>query len=181
MALQPGTRLGPYEIDHLLGAGGMGEVYRAHDTRLLRAVAVKVLPEGRPTDDVDVSRLRREAHAIAALNHPNICSIFDIGEHDNRPFFVMELLDGETLAHRLARGPLLDEAGFLAVGIALADALEAAHEKGIIHRDLKPANIFLTCAVTRRSSILDWRRKSWELTTRREPTTFRRVALLRVL
>ena len=143
MQIQPGTRLGPYEVERLLGAGGMGEVYLAHDTRLRRDVAVKVLPIGQGIDDLAVARLEREAQAIAALNHPNICSIYDIGELENRPFLVMERLEGETLAARLARGwfnvpPLLD------MGIALADALEAAHTKGLIHRDLKPANIFLT-------------------------------------
>ena len=143
MRIQPGTRLGPYEVERLLGAGGMGEVYLAHDTRLRRDVAIKVLPIGQGTDDLAVARLEREAQAIAALNHPNICSIYDIGELENRPFLVMERLEGDTLAARLARGsfdvrPLLD------LGIALADALEAAHAKGLIHRDLKPANIFLT-------------------------------------
>ena len=146
MRFQPGTRLGPYEVERLLGAGGMGEVYLAHDTRLRRDVAIKVLPIGQGPDDLAVARLEREAQAIAALNHPNICSIYDIGELENRPFLVMERLEGETLAARLARGsfdvrPLLD------LGIALADALEAAHAKGLIHRDLKPANIFLTSIV----------------------------------
>lgn len=143
MPIQPGTRLGPYEVGRLLGAGGMGEVYLAHDTRLRRDVAVKVLPIGQGTDDLAVARLEREARAIAALNHPNICSIYDIGELENRPFLVMERLEGETLAARLARGPF-DVPTLVDMGIALADALEAAHAKGLIHRDLKPGNIFLT-------------------------------------
>jgi eukaryotic-like serine/threonine-protein kinase len=143
MQLPAGTRLGPYEVHRLLGAGGMGEVYLAHDTRLRREVAIKVLPAGHGTDDLAVARLQREAHAIAALNHPNICSIYDIGEHENHPFLVMERLEGETLAARLASGPF-DVPTLLDTGIALADALEAAHAKSLIHRDLKPANIFLT-------------------------------------
>src|SRR6187200_2424829 len=143
MRIQPGTRLGPYEVERLLGAGGMGEVYLAHDTRLRRDVAIKVLPIGQGPDDLAVARLEREAQAIAALNHPNICSIYDIGELENRPFLVMERLEGETLAARLARGSF-DVCPLLDLGIALADALEAAHAKGLIHRDLKPANIFLT-------------------------------------
>lgn len=143
MRIQPGTRLGPYEVERLLGVGGMGEVYLAHDTRLRRDVAVKVLPIDQGTDDLAVARLEREAQAIAALNHPNICSIYDIGELENRPFLVMELLEGETLAARLARGSF-DVSTLLDMGIALADALGAAHAKGLIHRDLKPANIFLT-------------------------------------
>ena len=146
MRIQPGTRLGPYEVERLLGAGGMGEVYLAHDTRLRRDVAIKVLPIGQGTDDLAVARLEREAQAIAALNHPNICSIYDIGELENRPFLVMERLEGETLAARLARGSF-DVCPLLDLGIALADALEAAHAKGLIHRDLKPANIFLTSIV----------------------------------
>jgi non-specific serine/threonine protein kinase len=143
MKLQAGTSLGPYEVERLLGAGGMGEVYLAHDTRLQREVAIKVLPVGQASDDIAGTRLRREAHAIAALNHPNICSIYDIGEHENKPFFVMEKLEGETLGARLARGPF-DLPALLDIGVALADALDAAHSKGLIHRDLKPANVFLT-------------------------------------
>ena len=104
MGLHPGTRLGPYEVVGLLGVGGMGEVYAARDPRLRRDVAIKVLPVGHSTDDLAVGRLQREAHAIAALNHPNICSIYDIGEHQGTPYLVMERLEGETLASRLARG-----------------------------------------------------------------------------
>lgn len=143
MALPAGTRLGPYEVLSLLGAGGMGEVYLARDTRLEREVAVKVLPSGREVDRVAATRFTREAHAIAALNHPNICSVHDVGEHEGAPFLVMERLEGETLAARLTRGPL-DVDAWLDVALALSDALEGAHSAGVIHRDLKPANIFLT-------------------------------------
>jgi eukaryotic-like serine/threonine-protein kinase len=143
MALDAGTRLGPYEVLTLLGAGGMGEVYLARDARLEREVAVKVLPAGRAVDALAVERFRREAHAVAGLNHPNICSIHDVGEHEGAPFLVMEYLDGETLAGRLTRGPF-DAGAWLEVGLALSDALAAAHAAGVIHRDVKPANIFLT-------------------------------------
>jgi eukaryotic-like serine/threonine-protein kinase len=142
MALKPGTVLGPYEVQGLLGAGGMGEVYAARDPRLRRSVAIKVLPVG-TADTMAVARLQREAHAVAALDHPNICSIFDIGEHDGSPFLVMEKLEGETLAARLKRGPLAP-AAVTEIGAALADALDAAHRTGVVHRDIKPANIFLT-------------------------------------
>ena len=141
MALNPGTRLGPYEILAPLGAGGMGEVYRARDTRLDREVAVKVIPAGAASTQV-LERFEREAKAIAALNHPGICAVYDVGTSPV-PFLVMELLEGETLHQRLARGRL-DTSALLEIGLALADALAAAHAKGIIHRDLKPANIVLT-------------------------------------
>jgi hypothetical protein len=143
MGLSSGTRLGPYEILGALGAGGMGEVYRARDTRLDRAVAVKVLPADRATDITARARFDREARAIAALNHPNICALHDVGHDAGHDFLVMELLEGETLQQRLTRGPL-DAAQVVEVGIALADALDAAHGQGLLHRDLKPANIFLT-------------------------------------
>ena len=141
MALDSGTRLGPYEILAALGAGGMGEVYRARDTRLDRLVAVKVLP-GDTASPQALERFAREAKAIAALNHPGICAIYDVGTAPV-PFLVMELLDGETLHQRLTRGPL-DATAVVDTGLALADALSAAHAKGILHRDLKPANIVLT-------------------------------------
>jgi eukaryotic-like serine/threonine-protein kinase len=141
MALDSGTRLGPYEILAPLGAGGMGQVYRARDTRLDRSVAIKVLPAD-TTSAHAFERFEREAKAIAALNHPGICAIYDIGSSPV-PFLVMELLDGETLYQRLSRGPM-DTAGVVDTGLALADALSAAHAKGILHRDLKPANIILT-------------------------------------
>jgi serine/threonine protein kinase/Tol biopolymer transport system component len=141
VALDSGTRLGPYEILAPLGAGGMGEVYRARDTRLDRLVAVKVL-HADATSSQAFERFEREAKAIAALNHPGICAIYDVGTSPV-PFLVMELLDGDTLHQRLARGPM-DAPLIVDTGLALADALSAAHAKGILHRDLKPANIVLT-------------------------------------
>jgi Tol biopolymer transport system component len=143
MPLDSGARLGPYEIVALLGAGGMGEVYRARDTRLGRDVAVKVLPAGSVGNAQVEARFDREARAIAALSHPNICALYDVGRHDDRSFLVMELLEGETLHHRLARGPL-DVGALVDHAIALADALDTAHARGMLHRDLKPANLFLT-------------------------------------
>ncbi|HUK12907.1 MAG TPA: protein kinase [Thermoanaerobaculaceae bacterium] len=141
--LSPGTRLGPYEILAELGAGGMGVVYRARDTRLGREVALKVLLGRHAEDPAMAERFEREAQAISALSHPGICTLFDVGEADGTHFLVMELLDGESLAARLARGPLpLAEA--LALGGAVAAALAAAHGRGIVHRDLKPGNIMLT-------------------------------------
>jgi hypothetical protein len=143
MRASPGTRLGPYEIVKALGAGGMGEVYEARDTRLDRPVAIKVLPAELAADATARARFDREARAIAALNHPNICALHDIGDADGRGYLVMERLEGETLQERLQRGPL-DLAQAIDDGIALADALDAAHARGLIHRDLKPANIFIT-------------------------------------
>ncbi len=143
MTLASGARLGPYEIVDLVGRGGMGEVYRAIDTRLGREVAVKILPPEVADQAEALARFRREARAIAALSHPNIVSIFDIGAHVAMPFVVTELLAGETLRARLQRGPLpLDE--MLRISAAIAAGLAAAHEKGIVHRDLKPENVFLT-------------------------------------
>jgi serine/threonine protein kinase len=143
VALTAGTRLGPYEIVAPAGAGGMGEVYRARDTRLDRTVAIKVLPAHLSDDSDRRQRFEREARAISSLNHPNICTVHDIGHQDNVDFLVMEYLEGETLASRLAKGarPLNE---VLQHGIEIADALDAAHRRGIVHRDLKPANIFLT-------------------------------------
>ena len=149
MTLEAGTRFGPYEIQSPLGAGGMGEVYRARDTRLGRDVAIKVLPHAMVAAPAALERFSREARAVAALNHPNICVIYDIGEaadstaDPTRQFIVMELLEGETLQQRLARGPL-DLGAIVDTGLALADALDVAHGKGIMHRDIKPANVFLT-------------------------------------
>ena len=140
MSLTPGTRLGPYEITGPIGAGGMGEVYRATDTNLKRTVAIKVLPEAVATDRERLARFQREAEVLARLNHPNIAAIYGLEKSDGTVALVMELVEGPTLADRLARGPLpLDEA--LAIARQVAEALEAAHEQGIIHRDLKPANI----------------------------------------
>jgi eukaryotic-like serine/threonine-protein kinase len=141
MAFDSGTRLGPYEILAPLGSGGMGQVYRARDTRLDRVVAVKVLPSDAASPHA-FERFEREAKAIAALNHPGICAIYDVGTAPV-PFLVMELLDGETLHQRLARGSM-DTHAVVDTGLALADALSAAHAKGILHRDLKPANIIVT-------------------------------------
>ncbi len=143
MALSAGTRLGPYEILEPLGAGGMGEVYRAKDTRLDRTVAVKVLPGELAADSHLKARFEREARAISALAHPNICTLYDVGEEDGRTFLVMEHLVGQTLAERLKKGPLpLDQA--LEIASQIADALSAAHKQGIVHRDLKPGNVMLT-------------------------------------
>lgn len=143
MQAAPGTRLGPYEIVKPLGAGGMGEVYEARDTRLDRAVAIKVLPAALAQDASARARFDREARSIAALNHPNICALHDIGDADGHGFLVMERLEGETMQARLERGPL-DLEQVVEYGIAIADALDAAHGRGLIHRDLKPANVFIT-------------------------------------
>ena len=143
MSLTPGTRLGPYEIVAAIGSGGMGEVYRATDTRLGRDVAIKVLPAGSVGNEQAETRFDREARAIAALSHPNICALFDVGRHNDRSFLVMELLEGETLHSRLARGPL-EISTLVDHAINLADALDTAHGRGMLHRDLKPANLFLT-------------------------------------
>jgi eukaryotic-like serine/threonine-protein kinase len=143
MALTSGTRLGPYEVVEALGAGGMGEVYRARDTRLGRDVAIKVLPAHLSANPDLKQRLEREAKAISSLNHPHICTLHDLGSQNGVDFLVMEHLEGETLADRLHRGALaLDEA--LKIAIQVADALDKAHARGIVHRDLKPANIMLT-------------------------------------
>jgi serine/threonine protein kinase/Tol biopolymer transport system component len=143
MGLTSGTKLGPYEIQSPLGAGGMGEVYRATDTRLGRDVAVKVLPGGLAKDPDRLRRFEQEARTIAALNHPNILGIHDIGTHDGAPFLVTELLEGQTLRERLESGPLpVRRAIEYALGVA--QGLSAAHDKGIVHRDLKPENVFIT-------------------------------------
>ena len=143
MTLAPGTRLGPYEILAPLGAGGMGEVYRAHDTRLGRDVAIKVLsPHLAATLEVR-ARFEREARTISQLNHPHICTLYDIGHEGDTGYLVMELLEGETLAHRLEKGAL-PVAEVLALGVQIADALNRAHRAGVVHRDLKPGNVMLT-------------------------------------
>jgi len=145
MTLSSGTRLAPYEVQSPLGAGGMGEVYRAKDTRLDRTVAIKVLPSHLSSDPELKQRMEREAKAISALQHANICTLYDIGAQDGTDFLVMEFLEGQTLAERLAKGPLpLDQV--LKIGTEIAQALDKAHQQGIIHRDLKPANIMLTKA-----------------------------------
>src|SRR6202044_2197404 len=143
MALTSGTKLGPYEIQSPLGAGGMGEVYRARDTRLDRTVAVKILP-GHLSDNIEAKqRFDREARAISSLNHPNICTLHDIGHQDGVDFLVMEFLEGETLADRLRKGPLPTEQ-LLKYAIEICEGLERAHKSGVVHRDLKPANVMLT-------------------------------------
>jgi formylglycine-generating enzyme required for sulfatase activity/predicted esterase len=143
VSLLSGTRLGPYEIIAPIGAGGMGEVYRAKDTRLDREVAIKVLSPGSVGNADAEARFDREARAVAALSHPNICTLYDVGRFEHQSYLVMELLDGETLHARLARGPLA-VGEMVAHAITLADALQAAHARGLLHRDLKPANLFLT-------------------------------------
>ena len=143
MPLTSGTKLGPYEIQSPLGAGGMGEVYRARDTRLDREVAIKVLPSHLGESPEFRARFEREAKTISGLQHPNICVLYDIGRQDGVDFLVMEYLDGETLATRLARKPL-QPAETLRIGIEVADALDKAHRSGIVHRDLKPGNVMLT-------------------------------------
>ncbi len=143
MPLTAGTRLGPYEISAPLGAGGMGEVYRARDTRLGRDVAVKVLPHHLSANPEVRARFEREAKTVSGLNHPNICVLFDVGRQDDTDFLVMELIEGDTLADRLKRGPL-PAAELLRLATQVADALDRAHRAGVVHRDLKPGNIMIT-------------------------------------
>ena len=143
MGVAPGTRFGPYEISSPLGSGGMGEVYRARDTRLDRKVAIKILPVELANDAQFRVRLEREAKAISSLNHPNICTLYDVGHENGSDFLVMELLEGETLADRIDRGPLQTE-DVLRYGAQIAEALDKAHRQGIVHRDLKPGNVMLT-------------------------------------
>src|SRR5262245_42512437 len=135
-----GTKLAHYEITAHLGSGGMGDVYRATDTKLGRSVAIKLLPEGFSHDTERVARFQREARVLASLNHPNIAAIYGVDEIDTRHFLVMELVQGETLAERIKRGAIRIEDA-LPIAKQIAEALEAAHENGIMHRDLKPANI----------------------------------------
>src|SRR3954447_12483358 len=140
MSVSLGTRLGPYDVLAPLGAGGMGEVYRARDTRLNRDVALKILPETFVQDPDRVARFKREAQVLASLNHPNIGGIYGIENEQGAHALVLELVEGPTLADRIAHGPIpFDEA--LNIARQIADALESAHEQGIVHRDLKPANI----------------------------------------
>src|ERR1700757_4371609 len=143
MALTAGTKLGPYEIQSPLGAGGMGEVYRARDPRLGRDVAIKVLPSSFSSDTDRLQRFAQEARAAAALNHPNILAIFDIGDDRGSPYVVSELLEGETLRERLRSGPLNTRRA-IDYGLQVTRGLAAAHDKGITHRDLKPENLFIT-------------------------------------
>ena len=143
MPLTVGTRLGPYEISAPIGAGGMGEVYRARDTRLGREVAVKILPSHLSESSEARGRFEREARVISGLNHPHICVLHDVGRENGVDYLVMELVEGESLAQRLARGPL-PVTEVLRLGAEIADALDRAHRAGVVHRDLKPGNIMLS-------------------------------------
>src|SRR2546426_3838566 len=143
MPIQSGTTLGHYTIEVPIGAGGMGEVYKARDPRLNRTVAIKVLPQHIADMPERKQRFEREAQAIAALNHPHICVVYDVGQDNGVDFIVMEYLEGETLADRIAKGPIpFDQ--FLTYAAQIADALDKAHRQGITHRDLKPGNIMIT-------------------------------------
>src|SRR2546429_5615954 len=145
MALAPFAKLGPYEILAPLGVGGMGEVYRARDTRLDRVVAIKILPAQLSSDPAYKQRFEREARTVSHLNHPHICVLHDVGHQDGIDYLVMECVEGETLAKRLEKGPLPVEQ-VLKYGAQVADALDKAHRSGVVHRDLKPGNIMLTAA-----------------------------------
>ena len=170
MSLAAGAKLGPYEIVAPLGAGGMGEVYRARDTRLDRTVAIKVLSTHLSSSPELRQRFEREARAVSALNHAHICQLYDVGSQDGVDFLVMEYLEGETLARRLERGALPLEQ-VLALGAQVAEALDKAHRAGIAHRDLKPGNVMVTSEGLVKSSTSAWR-SCWRL--RPSKTTKRR-------
>jgi eukaryotic-like serine/threonine-protein kinase len=166
MSIKLGTRIGPYEVTSPLGEGGMGVVFRAHDTKLQRDVALKLLPEHFADDPERLARFQREAQVLASLNHPNIAQIYGLEDSTLQRCIVMELVEGETLQERLRRGPIpVDDA--LRIAKQIAGALEVAHEKGIIHRDLKPANIKITP---------DGQVKSWILVSPKRSTNGRRAA-----
>jgi serine/threonine protein kinase len=169
MALSSGTKLGPYEVVAPLGAGGMGEVYRAKDTRLGRDVAIKVLPADVSVDEERRQRFEREARTISSLNHPNICALYDVGNQDGMEYLVLEYVEGETLEKRLENGPLPTKI-LLRHGIEIAEALEKAHRNGIIHRDLKPANIMMTKSGAK---LLDFGLAKWSTASPLEAETLK--------
>jgi serine/threonine protein kinase len=169
MALSPGTKLGPYEIVAPLGAGGMGEVYRAKDTRLGRDVAIKVLPSNVSSDEAKRQRFEREARTISSLNHPNICALYDVGNQDGVEYLVLEYVEGETLEKRLEKGPLPTKT-LLRHAIEIAQALENAHRRGVVHRDLKPTNIMLTKSGAK---LLDFGLAKWSATGTSEAETLK--------
>ena len=158
MKIEPGTRIGPYLISDLLGAGGMGDVYRAHDERLRRDVAVKLMSEEGSGDAARMRQMQQEARAASQLSHPNILAVFDVGTHGERMYVVTELLEGESLREVVRRGPVPWRRA-LGLAVQLAEGLAVAHERGIIHRDIKPDNVFLTG--DGRIKILDFGVAAW--------------------
>src|SRR5271169_5666821 len=169
MPLAPGSKLGPYEIGAPLGAGGMGEVYRAKDTRLERTVAIKILPAEVSANVERKQRFEREARTISSLNHANICALYDVGSQDGLEYLVLDYVEGETLEKRLEKGPLPTDV-LLRHGIEIADALDKAHRSGVIHRDLKPANIMLTKSGAK---LLDFGLAKWSATGASEEETLK--------